>query len=156
MFRLLITGSRAWVDTQAIRDEFDIVQSHEGSDVVLVSGACPNGADRMCEVLAKEYGWTLELHPLNWASGPEGAYNPQAGFERNKLMVDLGADFVLAFVMNESGGAMNTVRHSRKAQIPTKLIHRTTAVPVQRKMSEWLAPYAEVVTKETAEWSVTI
>ena len=143
MFRLLITGSRAWVDTQAIRDEFDIVQSHEGSDVVLVSGACPDGADRMCEVLAKEYGWTLELHPLKWNSGPEGTYNPQAGFERNKLMVDLGADFVLAFIMNDSGGATNTVRHSRKAQIPTKCIHRTSKAPVKRTVSQWLTPYLQ-------------
>jgi len=127
MLRLLITGSRKWIDTDAIRAEFDIVASKEGANVLLVSGACPLGADRMCELIAPEYGWQVELHPLNWKSGPNGAYNSQAGFERNKLMVDLGADLVLAFIMNNSGGAMNTVSHSYKAGIPTKEIHRKGA-----------------------------
>jgi hypothetical protein len=137
MFRLLITGSRSWVDTQAIRDEFDIVQAHEGSNVVLVSGNCPRGADKQCEDIALEYGWSVELHPLAW-KGQDGLgeYNPRAGFERNKLMVDLGADFVLAFVMNQSGGAMNTVGHSRSAGIPTKIINRTTPI-----VKDWLMPY---------------
>jgi hypothetical protein len=137
MFRLLITGSRSWVDVDAIRAEFDIVREHEGSDVLLVSGACPNGADRMCETLALEYGWKLELHPLAWkGEDGKGEYNPRAGFDRNELMVRLGADFVLAFVMNESGGAMNTVGHSRRAGIPTKVINRTT-----KPVKDWLLPY---------------
>ncbi len=136
MFRLLITGSRRWTDVAAIRREFDIVKENEGTDVVLVSGNCPLGADKMCEDLASEYGWTLELHPLDWKSGPEGAYNPRAGFDRNQLMVELGANFVLAFVMDQSGGAMNTVGHSRKADIPTKVIHRTTPI-----VKDWLLPY---------------
>jgi hypothetical protein len=136
MFRLLITGSRSWTDIAAIRAEFDIVREHEGTDVILVSGNCPNGADKMCEDLAAEYGWQVELHPLDWKSGPEGTYNPRAGFDRNELMVELGADFVLAFVKDNSGGAMNTVGHARKGGLPTKVIHRTTPT-----VQDWLLPY---------------
>jgi hypothetical protein len=141
MFRLLITGSRTWVDVDAIRAEFDIVKSHEGEKVTLVSGNCPDGADKMCEDLAREYGWQVELHPLAWkGEDGKGEYNPRAGFERNEFMVKLGADFVLAFVMNASGGAMNTVGHSRKAGIPTKVINRTTHVP---EIKDWLKPYVK-------------
>jgi hypothetical protein len=137
MFRLLITGSRRWTDVGAIRSEFDIVREHEGTDVVLVSGNCPLGADKMCEDLALEYGWSVELHPLAWkGEDGKGEYNPRAGFDRNELMVKLGADFVLAFVMDNSGGAMNTVGHSRKAGIPTKVIHRTSPI-----VKDWLMPY---------------
>jgi len=57
-------------------------------------------------------------------------------------MVDLGADFVLAFVMNGSGGAMNTVGHSRKAGIPTKVIERTS-----KPVKDWLVPYTNQTVK---------
>jgi hypothetical protein len=137
MFRLLITGSRTWTDVAAIREQFDIVKQNEGTDVVLVSGNCPRGADKMCEELAAEYGWQVELHPLAWkGEDGKGEYNPRAGFDRNELMVNLGADFVIAFVMDNSGGAMNTVGHSRRAGIPTKIIHRTTPT-----VKDWLLPY---------------
>lgn len=137
MFRLLITGSRSWIDTDAIRTEFATVASHEGSNVTLVSGNCPNGADKQCEQIAAEFGWTLELHPLYWkGEDGKGEYNPRAGYDRNEVMVSLGADFVLAFVKDNSGGAMNTVGHSRKAGIPTKVIHRTTPI-----VKDWLLPY---------------
>ena len=136
MFRLLITGSRRWTDLAAIRAEFDIVREHEGTDVILVSGNCPNGADKMCEELAAEYGWQVELHPADWKSGPNGEYNNRAGFDRNEEMVELGADFVLAFVKDNSGGAMNTVGHARKGGLPTKVIHRTTPT-----VQDWLLPY---------------
>ena len=136
MFRLLITGSRSWTDVAAIRAEFDIVREHEGTNVHLVSGNCPNGADKICEELAAEYGWSVELHPLDWKSGPNGEYNPRAGFDRNQEMVELGADFVLAFVKDNSGGAMNTVAHARKGGLPTKVIHRTTPT-----VQDWLLPY---------------
>lgn len=146
MFRLLITGSRAWVDTQAIAAEFDEVFAHEGADVTLVSGNCPSGADKMCEALAVQYGWKLELHPLAWkGEDGKGEYNPRAGFERNELMVALGADYCLAFIMNASGGASQTVSKARGAGIPTKVVTRTTPQP-----KEWLVQYVytkPVVTK---------
>ena len=142
MFRLLITGSRTWTDVAAIREEFAIVANkvskyHGGTEIVLVSGNCPRGADKICETLAAELGWQVELHPLAWkGEDGKGEYNPRAGFDRNEKMVNLGADFVLAFVMDNSGGAMNTVGHSRRAGIPTKVIHRTTPI-----VKDWLLPY---------------
>ncbi|MBV9059875.1 MAG: DUF2493 domain-containing protein [Pseudonocardiales bacterium] len=42
--RVLITGSRTWVNAAMIRDA--LLSMWGDSDAVLVSGACPQGADR--------------------------------------------------------------------------------------------------------------
>jgi hypothetical protein len=45
--RVLVTGSRTWADTAAIRDALAAVWG-DGT-AVLVSGACPTGADQLAE-----------------------------------------------------------------------------------------------------------
>src|SRR5438067_1619696 len=45
MRRVLVTGFRAWTDTATIRDALATVWG--GETVVLVSSACPTGADRI-------------------------------------------------------------------------------------------------------------
>jgi predicted Rossmann fold nucleotide-binding protein DprA/Smf involved in DNA uptake len=67
MFRLLVTGSRDWSDAQVITRELEIVQAHEGEQVVLVSGNC-RGADMIAEEVAVKFGWMIERHPCsaNW------------------------------------------------------------------------------------------
>ena len=52
MFRLLVTGSRDWSDAQAIVRELEVVNAHEGEQVVLISGNCPTGADKIAEDVA--------------------------------------------------------------------------------------------------------
>jgi hypothetical protein len=126
MFRLLITGSRTWTDADAIAREFEVVREHEGSNVVLVSGAA-GGADSMCEYAAKLLGWTVERHPADWSKGKS------AGFIRNREMVELGADFCLAFIKDESAGASMTARIAKEAKIPTKAV----------KVTSWVTNYVK-------------
>jgi len=47
--RVLITGSRTRVNAAVIRDALLSVWGH--GNVVLVSGACPHGADRIAEMV---------------------------------------------------------------------------------------------------------
>lgn len=115
MFRLLITGSRTWSDVAVIEREFAVVAEHEGSDVVLVSGGA-KGADTLCEQVAERYGWVVERHLPDWSVGK------RAGFDRNRLMVDLGADYCLAFILDDSAGASQCSRIAKEAKIPTKRI----------------------------------
>lgn len=111
--RILVTGSRDWDDREAILLSF---QDYLGQDNVLVSGACPTGADRMAEEIAEDFlGWKVERHPADW-----NGLGKRAGFVRNAEMVNLGADVCLAFIKNDSRGASHTARLAEKAGIPTR------------------------------------
>jgi Transcription factor WhiB len=52
MRRVLVIGSRAWIDTATIGDALATVWG--GGTAVVVSGACPTGADEIAETI-----WTL-------------------------------------------------------------------------------------------------
>lgn len=113
--RILITGSRDWGDYEAIVDVLVYEMGPDPYEATVVSGACPTGADALCEEVAKYLGATIERHPANWEK-----YGKPAGFIRNKEMVDLGADVCLAFIKNGSKGASMTARLAEEAGIPVK------------------------------------
>lgn len=102
--RLLITGSRDWTDRDFLNTRLDLaittfVRTQEArflsEGVVLVSGACPTGADRLAEQWAADnFHIETERHPADWKR-----LGRRAGFTRNTEMVKLGADLVLAFIM---------------------------------------------------------
>ena len=114
MKRILITGSRDWSNLSIIKTELAKLFQEYGAEATLVSGHCPTGADVMCENIAKEFGWKIELHSANWDQ-----YGKPAGFIRNKQMVDSGADICLAFIRNGSRGASGTAKMAEEAKIKT-------------------------------------
>ena len=115
MKRVLVTGSRDWTDERQIRDVLLELSLWRGfMQAILVSGACPTGADLMAEGLAEAMEWTIERHPADWDT-----YGKRAGFLRNSEMVNLGANACLAFIKNESRGASMTARLAEEAGIPT-------------------------------------
>ena len=121
--RILITGSRDWTDYNRIYEALALQdRCHEHSDCnhryVLVSGACPTGADVIAEDVAKHFGWDIERHPAYW-----DLYDKRAGHIRNSEMVNLGADICLAFIKNNSKGATMTAEMAQKANIET-IIYR--------------------------------
>lgn len=130
--RVLITGSRAWEDSDAIDEALADWWHDHGSpaDAVLVSGACPKGADRLAERAWTRLGLAVERHPAKWnthtdACPPSHAGQPtckSAGFRRNAEMVDLGADVCFAFIRARSSGASHAARIARAAGIQTIVI----------------------------------
>lgn len=124
--RLLITGSRTWgTDTDAqgnltpaaiqewewLREKIEYAY-REHPDTVLVSGACPKGADFLAEHVWTSLGGTVERHPADW-----DGKGKRAGFIRNMDMAWLGADLCMAFIKNGSRGASHMVDEAARAGI---------------------------------------
>lgn len=114
--RILITGSRKWKDIETI--ETALSDFIGVTDPVLVSGACPDGADFFCEEFAKSEGWSIERHPAEWKK-----YKKRAGYVRNAEMVNTLPDICVAFIFNGSGGSTMTAELAVNKGIPT-LIYR--------------------------------
>lgn len=110
--RILITGSREWMNVDLIRTIFEGTKFNSAA-TTLVSGHC-RGADLLCERIAKELGWMIEPHEADWE-----LFGKRAGYIRNVHMVSLGADICLAFIKDHSKGSTNTAYLSRTANIQT-------------------------------------
>lgn len=95
-YRVLVTGSRDWADEAAVENALDAViyasDVASNEEVVVVHGACPTGADAIADRLAREAGCRVEPYPADWSRGR------RAGPERNRVMVEAGADVCVAFI----------------------------------------------------------
>lgn len=137
--RVLITGSRAWTNWFLIHNVLTSFHWMLAGDnhITLVSGACPKGADMLCETTAGNLGWEIERHPADWKT-----HGKAAGFKRNDEMVALGADVCLAFILDDSKGASYTADAAEKAGIETLRFVRyssdgfSTAFPGEERAPE--------------------
>lgn len=116
-YRVLVTGSRDWADDTAVGEALSeaIRPVWHDRNVVIVHGACPSGADQLAHKWAEVFGVAVERHPANWQINGK-----RAGFIRNALMVNLGADLCLAFIRNGSRGASHTAALAEQAGIPVR------------------------------------
>jgi len=121
--RVLVTGSRKWVDRDAIYSAMIAQWDKAGrGEITLVHGAA-KGADTLAASVAYELGWTVEPYPADW-----DRYGRAAGPIRNAEMVATGADVCLAFPLANSRGTIDCMRRAKVAGIP--VIVRTPAMTV--------------------------
>jgi hypothetical protein len=98
--RIGVTGPRTWTDRVAIELLFfslyeDAIDA--GEPVTLIEGEA-QGFDLMAKSVAEMLGWTIEPYPVpTWY--PDGKFDPSAGHKRNQRMVDTGADYWIAGIM---------------------------------------------------------
>lgn len=126
--RVLVTGSRDWPDQKMVWDELDDAYENRfsGAHPFVVVQGMAKGADQMAAAWAhgKRRDGALSIfsegHPANWR--PDGVFVPSAGHQRNKRMVDLGADLVLAFIRNKSAGATGCMRYAMKAGLDVRVL----------------------------------
>jgi hypothetical protein len=96
--RILVTGSRNWMNRVAIQSQIVAYVTECGlrglwGDVTIVHGACPTGADMWADDFAVTNFCNVERHPADWKKNGK-----IAGPIRNIEMVELGADVCLAFI----------------------------------------------------------
>ena len=119
-FRLLVTGSRTWgveqSDIDRLHTALDSVANRVGHRFpVLVHGGA-RGLDNLASFYwAHTIGLPTEVHEADW----DGPWGKQAGFRRNELMVNLGANLCLAFIRDNSRGATHCANFAERRNIKT-------------------------------------
>ena len=129
-FRVLVTGSRAWNDGEAVWAALASIRYGDRT-LVVVHGKAPRGTDGMAARWARVHGVgggiIEEPHAADW-----DRYRKRAGFIRNAEMVSLGADLCLAFLLpctlpscagrkpHDTHGTAHCAALARKAGIPVK------------------------------------
>jgi hypothetical protein len=131
--RVIVTGSRDWpfpmevyrALTDLVTEAGEWLEPDEYGNTlpahsfVVVHGDCPTGADSAADDWCISEWVKPERHPADWNN-----HGKAAGFIRNKEMVDLGADLILAFQKNKSKGTQHTIDLARKAGIEVRVYER--------------------------------
>ena len=113
MTRVMISGSRHWVDAAAIRRE---LLKLDTTRTIIVHGACPTGADAIADRLAVQMGFAVEPYPAEWKK-----YGRSAGPRRNQEMVDI-SDRLIAFPLPDSVGTVDAINRARQKGLPVLVI----------------------------------
>ena len=113
-FRVLVTGSRTWTDTDAIATVLDAVNAVAWTDLVIVHGGCRTGADAIADRWARRRGVEIEVYPADWTTGRG------AGPARNAAMIFSNPALCLAFIRDASPGATGCADMAETAGIPTR------------------------------------
>jgi len=120
--RILITGSRAWTDGQAIFNDLDNEWDRRTTEepfVVVHGGAV--GADTLASRWAQyraEAGFSVieEVHLADWAG-----QGRKAGILRNLQMIRSDIDLCLAYIYDNSRGATHCANAAHAAGIETRI-----------------------------------
>lgn len=113
--RVVVCGSRTWTDRKLIRDRLADLPS--GTEVI--TGAA-RGADTLADNYAREHGLNRVIFPANWTGDGRAA-----GPMRNRRMLDMGPDLVIAFRADgESRGTDDMIEECRKRGIPVEVVTR--------------------------------
>lgn len=116
--RIIVTGSRKWADKQAVCDAL-MEQFLKHGPFALVHGGCATGADDIAHRWFMSAGRKLGVTETPFFANWDGR-GRAAGPERNKRMVEAGADLVLAFPLPEGSGTQHTMALAREAGIEIK------------------------------------
>lgn len=120
--RVLFSGNRKFSDDKAVILMLDRLAARAGSaaQVTVVHGGSGN-LDWMVDVLARHMGMPVEIHRANWQK-----HGKAAGPIRNRAMVELGADLLVAYPLPGGRGTQDCIKQAVKAGIPTIVYDAST------------------------------
>lgn len=115
---VIVTGSRIFSPMSAV---WRVLAKH--SPDLVVTGACPHGADAFAEAWAKKYQVDYVGMPARWDT-PKG-YDKGAGYKRNTRMLDAYASaLVLGFPEGEARGTKHCLQQAKLRRMRVEVYDR--------------------------------
>ena len=123
--KVAIIGSRRYENKKKIKDFIFKLKDKYGTNTVIVSGGCKQGADKYAKKYALELGLQYEEYPPFhqdhnlYCVLPDTRYDkPFSGrifFVRNKIIASV-CEYIVAFIPNgiEANGTKNVLEYSKK------------------------------------------
>ncbi len=108
--KVLICGSRTWENTPRLYAELDRLVGNKVRSTVITGGAI--GADKLADDWANIRKHDRIICPANWRG-----HGKAAGPIRNRLMLDLCPDMVIAFFDGDSPGTRDCVNEAKRRGI---------------------------------------
>ncbi len=121
--RVLFSGNRKFSDDKIVISMLERLAARAGSaaQVTVVHGGSGN-LDWMVDVLARHMGMRVEIHRANWQK-----HGKAAGPIRNRAMVELGADLLVAYPLPGGRGTQDCIERGVRAGIPTLVYNASTS-----------------------------
>ena len=120
--KVLVTGSRAFLDESAIRRELSVFPV----GTIIVHGHCREGADAIADRVASSLGFEVRRYPAKWNSFSQTF----SGHARNRRMVreehflEEPINLCLAFIAGRSSGTWNCVACVEAEEIEVKKVRQ--------------------------------
>lgn len=109
MPKVIIAGGRNFNDYEILRQFCDTILSTH-TNIEIVSGTA-NGADKLGERYAEEYGYSISKFPADW-----NRYGKKAGYLRNAQMAEY-ADVLIAFWDGKSKGTKHMIDLAHRSNL---------------------------------------
>lgn len=120
MTKIIIAGSRTFNDYELVRKTMSTLFGNiSPSQMEIISGHCPSGADHLGEMFAERNGIRLTLFPADW-----NKYGKAAGPIRNKQMAEyVSSDgYLVAFWDGKSRGTKNMIEEAYRVGVTVKIV----------------------------------
>ena len=112
--KLIVAGSREFNDYKLLKELLSNFIENYGTNFEIVSGTA-NGADKLGEKFAKEFGICLQQFPADWSIGK------QAGYIRNEQMAKY-ANSCLIFWDGVSRGTKHMINLAIKYELNLSIV----------------------------------
>ncbi|HEY7037180.1 MAG TPA: SLOG family protein [Thermomicrobiales bacterium] len=110
--KVLVCGSRSWRDVDAIEERLGRLPR---GTTIIHGGA--RGADVRAGIVARRLGFEVVELPADWLG-----FGRSAGPIRNRAMLDLRPDLVVAFWDGVSTGTLDTLREAERRRLRVEVV----------------------------------